>query len=346
MPVNSVLITDAGGGSIALPPMRVLITGGAGFLGRAFLRRAYERSDASRLEWEITVYSRDEQKQNDARRRYPQARYVLGDVCDTDRLAATMTGHDVVIHAAAVKYIPEAEENPGECVRVNVDGARSVITAAVRAGVNTVVGISTDKAVQPLNAYGFTKAIMERLFTEAHYRHGGATRFQTVRYGNVVGSTGSVIPLFQWQLRHDGYVTLTDPNMTRFWMPVDEAVDTVVYAVSRAHVAGSVTVPRPRAMRMGDLAAAIAGEGEQVKIVGVRPGEKEHELLMHHTESVWMREANGRQFYELLSRAVLSREDAELAGMTAPHTLASHTPAGGWVQPDELRAWVKDASDV
>ena len=327
--------------------MRVLISGGAGYLGRAFLRRAYERWDDTRLDWDVTIFSRDEQKQNQARRRYPQARYVLGDVCDTDRLAAAMTGHDVVIHAAAVKYIPEAEENPGECVRVNVDGARSVITAAVGAGVNTVVGISTDKAVRPLNCYGLSKAIQERLFTEAQHRSGPhGTRFQTVRYGNVVGSTGSVIPLFQWQLHHDGFVTLTDPHMTRFWMPVDEAVDTVLYALN-AQWPGSVTVPRPRAMRMGDLATTLAGETpEAVKVIGIRPGEKEHEELMHATESAWMYTAPDLRYYELVSRAFAPPDAAADRNLTPPHTLASHTPAGGWVQPDELRAWVLDASNV
>jgi UDP-N-acetylglucosamine 4,6-dehydratase len=323
----------------------VLITGGAGFLARGILRRVYERNDASALpNWQITVYSRDEQKQNETRRRYPHARYILGDVCDTERLTAAAAGHDLVIHAAAVKYIPEAEENPAECVRVNVDGARSVIQASIRAGVETVIGISTDKAVRPLNGYGMTKAIMERLFTEAHYRNYQRTRFQTVRYGNVVGSTGSVIPLFQSQLKRDGFVTLTDPNMTRFWMSIDEAIDTILYAFHGSRIGGSVTIPRPKAMRLGDLAKTLAGE--KVKIVGMRPGEKEHEELMHSTESAYVHTPRNMQFYEMISRAFMIPETAQSLGMQQPQTLASHSPAGGMITEVDMFAMIKDAADV
>lgn len=312
----------------------VLITGGAGFLGRGILRRAEREA----WDWNITVYSRDEQKQNEARRRYPHARFVLGDVCDTERLTAVAAGHGVIIHAAAVKYIPEAEENPGECVRVNIDGARSVITAAARAGVSHVVGISTDKAVRPLNVYGKTKATMEHLFAEASYRQ-PATWFDTVRYGNVVGSTGSVIPLFQHQLRRDGFVTLTVPTMTRFWMPIDEAIDCVLFAMQPGHTPGSVIVPRPRSMRMGDLAATLAGE--RVKIIGPRPGEKEHEELMHATESARMEVLAKGAYYGLVSRAFASEHQ-----VGEPMTLASHSPAGGWVTPAQMLAWIEDAANV
>lgn len=309
---------------------RVFLTGGAGFLGRAIMRRARRES----WDWQITCYSRDETKQDECRQRFPEARYLLGDVRDRDRLEAAMLGHDVVIHAAAMKYIPEAEMNPAECFSVNVDGARSVIRAAVMAGVTRVVGLSTDKACRPINSYGASKLMLERLFAEAAKRSG--TTFTTVRYGNVVGSTGSVIPLFQRQLAELGRVRLTDPHMTRFWMSPDEAIDTVLFALEPQRVPGSVTVPRPQAMSMGTLAKTLAGEA--VEIIGVRPGEKEHEELIHWQESTRVLNHAGR-FYELLpvAGAVNGGE---------PFTMSSHSPFGGFVTPERMLAMIEDATHV
>lgn len=309
----------------------VLITGGAGFLGRGILRRTHR----DLTDWRITIYSRDEAKQEACQRRYPEARYVLGDVLDTDRLAAVAAGHDVIIHAAAMKFVPEAERNAGECIRVNVDGARSVIAAALRGRVGRVVGISTDKAVRPINTYGFSKAVMERLFAEAACTFG--TVFTTVRYGNVVGSTGSVIPLFQRQLREDGYLTVTNPGMTRFWMAVDEAIDCVLYALAPERVPGSITVPRPRAMTLGQLANVIA-DGMPVKVVGARPGEKEHEELLHHQESVRVLPGGGH-FYELAPTGYQG-------AVGEPFSLPSHSPAGGFLSKDALLAMIADAEAV
>src|SRR3990167_9075800 len=174
--------------------MKVLVTGGAGFLGRGILREIAQ----GRLDWDVTVYSRDEAKQEACHRRDRFARYVLGDVRDQERLAVAMAGHDAVVHAAALKVIPAAEVNAAECIAVNIGGSQSVVAAARRAGVRRVVGISTDKAVSPVNVYGATKMAMERLFSESS---GAEAEFACVRYGNVIGSTGSVIPLFkrQWQ---------------------------------------------------------------------------------------------------------------------------------------------------
>lgn len=270
---------------------KILITGGTGFLGRGIMRRAF------REEWDaqFTIVSRDEQKQAHCRRNYPNAHYVLGDVTDTNRLALAMIGHDYVIHAAALKYIPEGEFNASECIRVNIDGARSVIDAARAASVRRVVGISTDKAAQPVNVYGMTKAIMERLFAEAADVWG--TGFTTCRYGNVIGSTGSVVPVMQQQWRDLGYVQITDPHMTRFWMPIDDAVDTVCHALGEV-APGSVTIPTPRGASMHAVAYAVLGSmGEpmhapdgdiktdpRIKIIGKRPGEKQHEDLISHYE--------------------------------------------------------------
>jgi UDP-N-acetylglucosamine 4,6-dehydratase/5-epimerase len=261
----------------------ILITGGTGFLGRGILRQAYREGWDARF----TVLSRDEHKQDICRRRYPGVHYVLGDVLDTARLADIMYGHDYVIHAAAMKYIPAGELNAYECVRVNVDGARSVIDAARVAHVRRVVGISTDKAAQPINTYGMTKAIMERLFAEATV-NGGPT-FTTCRYGNVLGSTGSVVPIMRHQFKSDQYVSVTDPDMTRFWMTVGEAVATVTCAFTAPP--GFTVVPDPRAATMECVATAVLEvEGadytrkELIRVIGKRPGEKQHEDLISHYE--------------------------------------------------------------
>lgn len=249
-----------------------------------------------------------------------------------------------------MKRIPEGEQEPSEVVKTNVIGIFNVIEAAKAAGIRSVIGISTDKACRPLNGYGISKAIGERLFAEAGYQsaRSGGPRFQTVRYGNVVGSTGSVIPLFQRQMRDQGYVTLTVPTMTRFWMPVDQAIDSILFALEPGRIAGSVTIPRPKAMQMGALAAALAGEA--VKVIGPRPGEKEHEELMHASESAYLLKPLGSH-YELLSRAFTRQPDLALletgwGPLEAPITLASHSPAGGWVTPEQMLAWIEDARDV
>lgn len=282
----------------------ILITGGAGFLGRGIMRRAHREGWNAKF----TIFSRDERKQYDCRQQYPGARFVLGDVCDAPRLSLAMLGHDTVIHAAALKYIPEGELNADECVRVNIDGARSVIEAARAANVAHVVGISTDKAAQPVNVYGMTKAVMERLFAEAADQT--YTKFTTCRYGNVIGSTGSVVPVMRSQFQRTGQVQITDTYMTRFWMSVDDAVDTICRAVEA--IPGSVTVPDPRASSMHGIAYAVLGSlGEvmhphdgdikddpRIRIVGKRPGEKQHEDLISHYEMFRTRCRDG--YFEML----------------------------------------------
>lgn len=317
----------------------VLITGGTGFLGRGIMRRA------RRDQWPVkfTILSRDEKKQAECRAKYPEARYVLGDVTDGSRLYLTMLGHDTVIHAAALKYIPEGEFNADECVRVNIDGARSVIDAARSAGVERVVGISTDKAAQPVNIYGMTKAVMERLFAEAADRSGHT--FTTCRYGNVIGSTGSVVPVMRDQFTKDGFVRITDQYMTRFWMPIDDAVDTVVQALSAAP--GTVTIPDPMAASMHAIAYAVLGSmGEpmyptetgvieddtRIHIIGARPGEKQHEDLLTHYELFRARKSGG--YYTLLP---VGNEDY---GNELP-TLSSHHARS--VDRETLADWIMDS---
>lgn len=248
--------------------MKVLITGGSGYLGRGIMKFWPGNS--------YIVYSRDETKQDVAKQKYPGAKWVLGDVRDLDRLQYAMRDVELVIHAAAIKYIPEAEANVDECVKVNIDGTRNVITAAIRSGVSRVVGISTDKAVSPVNTYGMTKALMERLFVEANEH--STTKFTLTRYGNVVGSTGSVVTVFERQMKTQKYVTVTDPDMTRFWQSVEFSVALIKEAAMSP--AGHIVIPKAQAMRIGDLAELVAGNRDNVHIIGVRPGEKKHEVLV------------------------------------------------------------------
>lgn len=255
---------------------------------------------------------------------------MLGDVRDRDRLETAMLGHDIVIHAAAIKYIPEAEYNVEETIKVNVDGSRNVIQAARIAGVEQVVNISTDKAAQPVNTYGMTKALAERSFSEP----AGGPLYKSVRYGNVIGSTGSVIPLFQRQKRELGRLTVTDPQMTRFWMSPDEAIDCILFALEYGEP-GGIIVPRPRSMSIGDLAATIAGD-LPISVIGARPGEKLHEELIHWQESVRVK-THGRDFYELLPvrRAYQGTEPFEVSSH-----YAERMPA------DEMLLLIEDAEAV
>lgn len=260
----------------------VLITGGAGYLGRAIMRWAAVNDP----DLNITIYSRDESKHARCKKMFPAHRYVLGDIRDYDRLEAVMVGHDTVIHGGALKYIPQAEINVSECIAVNVDGSRNVARAAMRTGVERVVGISTDKACLPVNVYGLTKLMMERIFQEADRL--SDTQFNLVRYGNVISSTGSVILLFRKQIKESGVITLTDPKMTRFQMTVAEAVNLIMLSLSE-DIGGTILIPRMGAMEMGALTEAIikleseyAGKdlGVEVKVIGLRLGEKLHEDLL------------------------------------------------------------------
>jgi UDP-N-acetylglucosamine 4,6-dehydratase len=216
-----------------------------------------------------------------------------------------MLDKNIVIHTAAIKYVPDAEFNVAECIRVNVLGTQNVCMSAAYQMVEKVVFISTDKACQPVNVYGMTKALGERTVSEAARWwtdvKGANTRYTFTRYGNVIGSTGSVIPVFKQQLRDQGYITVTDPFMTRFWMTIDEAVDCILEALGCE--SGCGVIPKARAMKMGELAAAIAGtDGRKdslVKVTGVRPGEKMHETLVHEQESVRASDCGSKLYYFL-----------------------------------------------
>jgi UDP-N-acetylglucosamine 4,6-dehydratase/5-epimerase len=263
----------------------VLVTGGTGSLGQAILGRAtHEKWDAS-----FVVYSRDEVKQAALRERFPAVRCILGDVRDSEMLEAAMRGVDVVIHAAAYKRVPEAERETMACVQANVLGSMNVAREALRVGVPRTIGISTDKACQPINAYGQSKALMERLFQSVAHRVPGVA-FTLVRYGNVLASTGSVIPAFRNQAEAGGPLTLTDPAMTRFWLTLDDAVDLVLAGLRLD--SGMVLIPKCRASTMAVLAEAIA-PGVRTEKIGNRGGEKDHEKLLNEHESPFAWETDG-----------------------------------------------------
>lgn len=265
----------------------IFMTGGAGFLGRAILERyAKEWPDCR-----FTIYSRDEAKQARVRKDFPQHRYILGDVCDVDRLELAMAGHQVVIHTAAMKNVPQGETDVSEAVAVNVGGSRNVCRAAIRNGVERVIGISSDKACRPVNVYGMTKLLMERLFQEAAAMSG--VHFNLVRYGNVVSSTGSVIPIFRQQV-HEGCITLTNSEMTRFWLTSKQAVDLILDCFGQTE-SGVVLIPRLKSLSIGGVATAVGivelgDEKERMldrRIIGQRFGEKVHEELVSPIETIY-----------------------------------------------------------
>ncbi len=260
----------------------VLVTGGTGSFGKKFIKIMLEEYHPAK----IIVYSRDELKQHEMRVAgydHPTLRYFIGDVRDLPRLTRAFNGVDIVVHAAALKQVPACEYNPMEAIKTNLWGTSNVIDAATDPGVERVLALSTDKAVNPVNLYGATKLSAEKLMVQSNsYAGGKSTRFCCVRYGNVVGSRGSVVPLFIKQ-RQNGKVTLTDDRMTRFWISLDQGARFVIRCIEQMH-GGEVFVPKIPSMKMIDLARAIAPEAA-VEVIGIRPGEKLHEVLISEDEA-------------------------------------------------------------
>lgn len=255
----------------------ILVTGGTGSFGHHFIKTVLERYRPQKL----IVFSRDELKQYEMQQEFndPVMRYFIGDVRDVDRLKQAMRGVEVVVHAAALKQIPAAEYNPMEVIKTNIHGAQNVIEAAIANEVEHVIALSTDKAANPINLYGATKLASDKLFVAANNIAGGhRTRFAVVRYGNVVGSRGSVVPLFR-RLLAEGATELpiTDPRATRFWITLQQGVDFVLECFGRMR-GGELFVPKIPSIRVVDLAEAMA-PGVKIRIVGIRPGEKLHEIM-------------------------------------------------------------------
>ena len=263
----------------------ILITGGTGSFGKKFTQIVLKEHNPKA----IRIFSRGELKQQKMREQFQQfhnsekLRFFIGDVRDKDRLHRAMNGVDIVIHAAALKQVPTCEYNPIEAVRTNIDGAANVIDAAIDNNVEKIMALSTDKAVHPVNLYGATKLVAEKLFIQGNtYSGGRKTKFSCVRYGNVMASRGSVIPIFQEQ-KKKGTITITDNTMTRFWITQEQAVHFIIDCIKRMK-GGEIFVPKIPSMKIIDLAQAIAPQSE-IKITGIRPGEKIDEVLLTGEEA-------------------------------------------------------------
>ena len=296
----------------------VLITGGTGSFGKKFTRIMLEKYQPQK----VIIFSRDELKQHEMRLAgfdHPSLRYFIGDVRDVGRLRRAMHGVNIVVHAAALKQVPACEYNPMEAIKTNILGSGNVIDAALDSGVERVMALSTDKAVNPINLYGTTKLAAEKLFVQSNaYAAGTTTRFSCVRYGNVVGSRGSVIPIFVQQ-RKNGKLTLTDERMTRFWLTLEQGVQFVIRCIEQMS-GGEVFVPKIPSTRIVDLAKAIAPEAE-LEVVGIRPGEKLHEVLISDDEA----------------RATVELEDMYVVQPTGTLWFGREWEEVGWRLPDGFR---------
>ena len=325
----------------------ILITGGSGSFGQAFVKRLLSGSDYDR----IIVLSRDEWKQWDMRQRIPdpdlRLRFFLGDVRDLPRLTMAMRGVTDVVHAAALKQVPAAEYNPTEFVKTNVIGAMNVAEAAIAQDVERVLALSSDKATAPLNLYGATKLTAEKLFVAANAMSGARTRFACCRYGNVTGTRGSVVPLWKEVAEAGGPIPITDDRMTRFWMTLDEAVDFVVRCMAAMNGC-EVFIPTLESYRIVDLAEAVA-PGMALVTVGIRPGEKLHESLIsrHEARSAWVLAGDNGH--------ILLPEPTEDLAVQVPKGAARMTPTlpdwhysseeGAKLGSEELRRRLKELDD-
>ncbi|MHC5077192.1 MAG: UDP-N-acetylglucosamine 4,6-dehydratase (inverting) [Planctomycetota bacterium] len=267
-------------GKIDWQNQSILLTGGTGSFGKHFCKIMIEKYHPR----VIRIYSRDELKQHEMRQQFGEEyiRYFIGDVRDPDRMRRAMEGVDLVVHAAALKQVPACEYNPLEAVKTNIHGAQNIIDAAIDTGVKKVMALSTDKAVNPVNLYGATKLCAEKIIVQGNsYSGPRGTTFSCVRYGNVLGSRGSVIPVFKEQ-KKTGKITITDKRMTRFWLTLDQAVELVIDGLNHMQ-GGEIFVPKIPSMKVTDLAKAVAPECK-IEIIGIRPGEKLHEVLITEEE--------------------------------------------------------------
>ena len=324
----------------------ILVTGGTGSFGKFFIRKILKEYNPRK----VIVFSRDEFKQYEMEKSFndERLRFFLGDIRDKDRLYRAFDGVDYVIHAAALKQVPLLEYNPIEAVKTNIIGAQNIIEAAIDRGVKKVVSLSTDKAVNPINLYGATKLCMEKLFVAANsYAGGKVTRFSIVRYGNVVGSRGSVIPFFKKLIeKGEKKLPITDEKMTRFWITLDDAVSLVMYALSES-VGGEIFVPYIPSMRIVDLAKAMLPECE-FEIIGIRPGEKINETLISEDESrhtVLVEDDKGNQYFVILPEFEFETRDINKwykKGKKLPTGFVFRSDKNEkWLSVEEIREMIK-----
>lgn len=278
---------------------KVLITGGTGSFGTAMLNRIIKHNLAEK----IIVFSRDELKQFEMREKYPSDRinFMLGDVRDLTRLKEVLNGVDTVIHAAAMKHISASENNPMEAIKTNIIGADNIVNACVDAGVERVIALSTDKAANPANLYGATKLCSDKLIIGGNFsQKNKKLKLSVVRYGNVIGSRGSVIPFFKEKIK-TGKIPITDLEMTRFWLTLEDGVDFVLNSLDRM-LGGEIFVPKIPSFKVLDVAKVMAPNAE-IEIIGIRPGEKLHEVMI--TEDDYLNTLEFNDFYVILSPQLL-----------------------------------------
>lgn len=325
----------------------ILITGGTGSLGNALTKHILKKYP---LVKRLIIFSRDEQKQYQMamafpQNKYPQIRFFIGDVRDKERLIRALRGVDYIIHAAAMKHVPIAEYNPDECIKTNINGAQNIVEAALETGVQRVVALSTDKACAPINLYGATKLTSDKLFVAANNIKGAnPIIFSVVRYGNVMGSNGSVIPFFL-KKRKDGILPITDTNMTRFNIPLQGGVDMVMHAMEHAW-GGEIFIPKIPSYKITDMATAIGPNCEQVNI-GIRPGEKIHEEMITSSDSFHTYDLG--KYYVILPTTHLWNIDDFVAKFNAKKVKEGFTYNSGgnteWETIESLRQLIKDHVD-
>ena len=282
-----------------LGPSKILVTGATGSFGKTFVRTLLKEFS----EAQIVAFSRDELKQFEMKAAFPSDRlsFMLGDVRDYKRVLQATDGVDVVIHAAAMKQIPAAEENPMEAIKTNILGAENIVNAAIENGVSKVVALSTDKAANPANLYGATKLCSDKLMIAGNYSSKQSlTQFSVVRYGNVLGSRGSVVPFFI-EMAKLGKIPITDPRMTRFWLTLDRGVQLVIESLRIMH-GGEIFIPKIPSFKVTDVAKVVA-PGVPVEIIGIRPGEKLHEIMITEDDAFYTKEFE--KHFAILSPSLL-----------------------------------------
>jgi UDP-N-acetylglucosamine 4,6-dehydratase len=317
----------------------VLVTGGTGSFGKRLLALLLAETSAAK----VIVYSRDELKQFELQQRYPsepRLRWFLGDVRDYPRLYRALRGVDLVVHAAALKQVPAAEYNPFEAVKTNIHGAQNVIEASIEQGIKRVIALSTDKASSPMNLYGATKLVSDKLFIAGNaYSAGTETRFSVVRYGNVVGSRGSVVPFFRERMGQ-GVLPITDERMTRFWITLDQGVRFVMDNMERMH-GGELFVPKIPSMKVVDLARAM-DPAARLEFVGIRPGEKLHEEMISVHDSRSTHDMG--DYYVIQPEFEWWSRDRLDGGQSVPDGFSYSSDTNTrWLTVDELRDMVADA---
>lgn len=321
----------------------ILITGGTGSFGNTFVPMTLEKYNPKK----IIILSRDEMKQWDMAKKYQddsRVRFFIGDIRDKDRLYRALDGVDYVVHAAATKIVPTAEYNPFECVKTNIDGAMNLIDACIDKKVKGVVALSTDKASSPINLYGATKLASDKLFVAGnHYAGSNGTRFSVVRYGNVMGSRGSVIPFFM-SIKKNGVLPITDNRMTRFMISLEQGVELVWHAFDDM-VGGEIYVKKIPSMRVKDLASVIAPNAQQ-KVIGIRPGEKLHEQMIGAEDAYFTYEY--KEHYKILPQINSWDKDSNRIknGIKVPEGfLYSSDNNNQWMSNEELYNWISTNKD-